>query len=812
MKYFRSTIAAIILMICSVSAFSQTDLFKADKLFCRLYFEEAKQVYLDIVKEDKKVLPDVYFKLAECYRLLDKPIDASAWYAISVTYSENSPIDYLLYAQSLQQLGNVEEARKWYSEYEIAAASDSRGARGVIACENIPSILQNPEQFAIRNESLVNTPTSDITPTFFKEVVIFSSDRESGDFTKKEQGWTGNPYYNLYVAEIGEDGNLISADIIPKNINSKYHDGPPTQSQDHNLMIYTKSHSKKKKTDDNCPRKVLYNLKLVEAKYDATLNAWAPSDDKAFQKINNVNYNAAHPTLAVDGKTLYFISDNPDFEGHLGGTDIYVSTSNGITWSEPKNLGPNVNTEGNESFPYISNDNTLYYSSDANPGNGGLGGLDIYFVKYDSSANEFKNVANMGAPINSKRDDFGIIVEMRDNEVHSGYFTSSRTKEEYKNAQGGDDIYYFFPNLPFYLEVLALDDCERDSLPGVEISVMKDTAVLIQDLTDTNGIFLAETGFKMDSSYTIRARYLDQEITRDLLVSGYKLGDTINLDYLFEGGLKVYGNVMNDFTNQPLVQATVIITDIETDSVITVETDDKGYYAVDLKPDKTYNIDITKFGYKMQSETFSTADMDCQTIQKMILIPPGSLFLLNVYYYFDKAKVERYAEDLTELNKLVTYLKENPTYIIEIRSHTDARASFKYNEGLGKRRAQSVKDYLIAQGITEERLFPISYGEYCIINQCVDGVRCNEVQHQRNRRTQVYVMNSEKKTVITTREQEKWTIEDDQYVEGGKYYEKGKGSNWKTNEGFEGKTSNWRNIPVRKKCADDSISETDTEN
>jgi outer membrane protein OmpA-like peptidoglycan-associated protein/tetratricopeptide (TPR) repeat protein len=811
MKKMKKISILFTLLIMAVGAFGQkSKIQKADRLFCQMAFDEAKELYQEVISDNKDISEDVFFKLAECYRLLDMPQDAATWYARSVNYSQNSPTDYLYYAQSLQQLEQCTEAKTWFDKYYKAVPSDSRGWRGMLACDNLESLNANPYDYAVRNEVTVNSEQSDISPAFFEEGIIFSTDRHSEKYSKKTFEWTGNSFYNLMYAKKGDKGSLASPELLEGDANSQYHEGPPTFSKDNMQMIYSKTHNEKEKVSDNCPSKLVYNLKLVTSWYDKSSNSWSEASEKEFEKINNKDYIVANPSLSADGTLLFFTSNNKNFPGHKGGTDIYMSRFAGGKWSYPENLGPEINSEGDEGFPYIADDSTLYFSSNSNLGNGGLGGLDIYKATFNKNTKKYESVENLGAPINSSRDDFGLVFTMKDKRIDKGYFTSSRTKAQDANAKGSDDIYYFYPQKPVVLKVLALEDCNNNPLANAMVTILQDKDTILTGMTDSNGVLLNDSILQKDTKYHLIGRFDDQELTGDLLTYGKEDGDTLAYDFNFKGVLRVFGNINNDHTNLPLEGAIVTVKDKKSGQKVTTETDANGNYSINLKPGREYDVEISKFGYAVKSQTISTVGRKCDPIEISIPIRPGSDFLVNVYYYFDKAYIFRYAEALKDLDDLVEYLQENPNYNIEVRSHTDARASFKYNEALGQRRAQSVKDYLIDHGIADNRLTPVSYGEYCTLNGCDDGVKCNEVQHQRNRRTEIKVLNYDGELVLKTREKEKWTTDEDRYVEGGKYFEKGKGSNWQQEEDFVGKYGIWKDIEVRKNCDDVKAGQDET--
>lgn len=790
------------LFVMVTPSFGQAKLKKANKLFCQLAYNEALTLYLSAVEEQPdEIEPDVFYKIGLCYIENDKPMEAEEWFGKSVEHDTNSPGDYLLYAQVLQQNERYGEATKWYKSYSQAQPGDSLGYWGARACESYIDLMMGG-QYLVENVSGINSSSSDISPTFFDNKVIFSSDRAARKYTEKTFKWTGGFFYNNFESIEIEPGELGSPELIEGGVNSKYHDGIATLSADGHKMIFTKTHDEKKKASEDCKGRVIYNLKLVSAEYSQEDGDWEDPSDKPFVNINNKDYNVAHPSLSSDGSRLYFVSDNPDFETAQGGADIYVTKLNGEVWSAPVNVGIKVNSVGQEVFPFIYNDSILYYSSNSNRGNGGLGGLDIYYVKVDTSTGlALDNPKSMGWPINSSRDDFGFIAREDDKGIEYGYFSSSRTVHESDSAIGRDDIYFWRPDIPLILQILAQDDCKFDPVSNADITVASNDSVLDQGVTDSEGGYINDTDIHAKSEYEITASYRNQKLTESLNTSENSPGDTIRINFKFEGELTIKGIVLNSETANPLIDAEVSLQNASTgEEVGSIMSDESGHYDLSLMAEMEYYLIGYKLGYLSDTVRVSTVNMSCETIQEDLHLSPGRQFLTNVYYYFDKANISKYPENLTDLDALVAFLNENPTLEIEVRSHTDSRGSAYYNQALAQRRAQAVKDYLIDSGIDASRLTPISYGEYCPTNDCKDGVPCNEVEYQRNRRTEVVVTNNPAGKVLKSREKTRWVTGSDFYVEGGKYGEQGKGSNWREKEQFQSKHGNWRNIKIRKDC------------
>lgn len=773
---------------------------KADKLFCEWAFNEAIDLYETIIEDydSTKVDPDTYFKLAECYRLLDQPEKAAQWYAESVKHPDNSPQDFYQYARALQQVEHYAEASKWFTLYNDTTGN-KKGARGIQAAGNLDDIASNPLKVEVKNAVTVNSRRSEMGATFYKDGIVFSSDRYEGTYGSKTFKWTGNAFYNVYYAEQDGNYNFDQPELFIATITSQYHDGPTTFSADEKEMIFTRNHSKPEvDKSGECKNRTIYNLKLMSTVNDDK-DGWQRASEDPFVNLNSVDHIIAHPTLSTDGKTLYFTSDNEAFPGHKGGSDLYKATLEEGVWVNPTNLGNAINSEEDEGFPFIYQDSILFFASNGNIGNGGLGGLDVYMATLNRTADQFEKVTNLGTPINSSRDDFGLIVREKEPGQYYGYFTSSRTAKQDPLKVGGDDIYYFYPAQSLDILVIAQHTETEAPFADAEISVLKVRDTLSQGTTNADGQFFDSGILDLNRSYTVTAQIEGVEVVKTVRTSGYEYGDTVvvMLEYC---PVEVAGVVTNYLTGEPLADVELEVTDQKTDQTFKVMTDEKGAYRFSAESNTTYLVSAYKFGYRVNEQEVSTIGKNCETVTVPVSLLTSDRFLTNVYYFFDKADIYLYEESVNDLEDLVAFLEENPNLTVELRAHTDSRGSYTYNEKLAQRRAQSVKDFLIDRGIDEDRLTPVAYGEYCLTNECADGVECNEVQHQRNRRTEIVVTNLEGEIVAQGRELDRWTESEDQYVEGGKYYERGKGSNWFVKEVFSGKYGNWRKVAVRKTC------------
>jgi len=395
-------------------------------------------------------------------------------------------------------------------------------------------------------------------------------------------------------------------------------------------------------------------------------------------------YSVAHPALSPDEKIMYFVSDMP---GSLGESDIWkVEISDDGTFGMPINLGSTVNTKERESFPFVSADNKLYYASN---GKLGLGGLDI-FVSDIIDDYEYEEAVNLGKPINSSMDDFGFYI---DTEKKTGFFTSNRA-----GGKGDDDIYRLKEIERIYnplVEGIVIDADNQGRIPYSTVNLFDDNGKLLATkTTDKNGEYYFEKNIlPADTPFKIQAEkpgYISQEKS---------LRTPKEIDF----------------------QTTTLREDIE------------------IIPE--FGLDL---GMLSGVHVAPPDDIDELNITASDITVDAALSeLLNVVIYFDLDKWNIRKDAEPELNKILKVMQDYPKIKVDIRSHTDSRHNYKYNEELSEKRAQASKDWLVSKGISPDRLTAKGYGEYKLLNHCKDGVPCSEVEHAVNRRSEFIITSVE---------------------------------------------------------------------
>ncbi len=627
---------------------------------------------------------------------------------------------------------------------------------------------QPPITVDLRNEAAVNTEGLDFSPTFYEDGIVFISTNTAG-LKKKTDDRLKLPAMSILRSRRGADGNLLPPEPFAAELSSLYHEGPVCFDRTTETIFFSRNaliNGKVKLAKDATQKMRLYWSKREGS-------TWSPPQPLPF---NNNEFDDCHPAISIDGDKLFFSSNRP---GGFGGMDLYVSYRIGDTWSEPVNLGANINTRGDEVFPFIHADNTLYFASNGLPG--GKGKLDLYYVVQDGA--NWTQPINLGEPFNTAGDDFGLIVDL--NKINGYFSTDGRQSKGGK----GDDIYSFHvengnlddyllqnqrvPNRALDVTVTVVDKVTGTPIEGAEVRMLNYDAstvigrdergnlITVQKVdgkeiisalppdkgingsTNAGGRFSAEV--KPGNYVIIAAKEMYQ--TRQVRLPISKAGNelTIALERSANSNkVRWNASVFNYVTNAPLAGATLVLTNRTTQAKDTVVTDANGQVDYYLDKNTKYKIDMFQGGRLLGSSEINTAawslpnQIMMQNFSVAPLLPGTVIELPNIYYNFNDATLRPDARK--DLDLVVSLLKQQPTITIEIASHTDCRGSSKYNEELSQRRANGVVEYLVQNGIHRDRLRPIGYGESQPRNHCHDGVPCTEAEHARNRRTEIRIL------------------------------------------------------------------------
>lgn len=714
MNLLKFSSLLLLISFFSLNTYSQ-NLASAHKKFENFSYADAIIDYEDYLKKHEDQLAEE--RLAECYRMINKLDKAEKWYAKVMKYEDKEPTYILYYAQVLQVNGKCPEAVDFAKQYNALVPGDSRGKSIIEACENSNVFEKDAILFEVKQAPL-NSPNDDFGAILYNNGIVFTSDRPNN---KKTTDWTNKPYLDVYyAAKKGEDYFSLPVKLNG-DFKSQYHIGPVCFNEQATIAYITRNVNSTSK-NNIVSRVKLYKAIMKDGKWD----------DLKILPFCQEEYNYAYPYLSPDGKYLYFASD---MEGGQGGVDIYRVSIDEEEIGDPENLGPTVNTKGDERFPTISSNGDLYFSSNGHPG---LGAQDLFISKKNGTS--FGKAQNMGAPINSQRDDFGLIWNTDNN---SGYFSSNRP-----GGAGGDDIYHFVKTA-IICEGSVFDSKTSQRLDSAQVIVFKNGEIVERLVTDDKGQF--RISLVPDASYKIQASQLGYTTNfKSINTSENEKNYRADIPLLQEEKVvvaedvifKVEGIIRNKETGKPLSNANIKINNQCNNSDTYVTTGDDGYYTALLERNCDYNIYGIKENFFASSTQITTKGWNnSQTFKKDIELAPielnKAIKLENIYYDVNKWDIR--PDAAFELDKLVKILKENPGIKIELGSHTDCRASDEYNLNLSSKRATSAVSYIISKGIDPSRLSAVGYGETQPVNQCTNGVQCTEIEHQMNRRTEFKV-------------------------------------------------------------------------
>jgi outer membrane protein OmpA-like peptidoglycan-associated protein len=538
----------------------------------------------------------------------------------------------------------------------------------------------------------------------YKGSVVLVSNRRNTGFLNRNYAWTGQYFTDLIA--IGDTVD-ISTDKLWKEVKrTNPHDGPISFSKDNKTAILTVN----QKEIDQVGGIKFSRLELKI--YREKNGEWS---EEVFP-YNNKTYSVGHGVLDQQGN-LYFASDKP---GGFGGVDIYKSTYTNGSWSEPVNLGSKVNTWRDEVFPFVSNNGTLYFSSNGWPGNGGL---DVFYQENDKS-----NPKHIGNPINTNADDFGIYV---DETTGRGFLSSNRNV--YK-----DEIYTISKPIYKIEAEITLTTCDNKPLDKKQILV-KNSKTGIEDAMTTDAKGKISIKPSINSSYVFSfagdeqldavksEKTFDKEGKFPISLSAKYKAKSLKLKVVDQDGKNIIGAQLTYYSKGAsgkkilTADAPIIISQAEIAEVDSIVG---------------YMINYSDCKFIMPKNESCSSD---PTVSMNFIKKQGSEFikLENIYYDFDLWNIR--PEGKIELDKLVKYMKEHPELPVELGSHTDCRGSDYYNEWLAERRSESCVKYVKKMGIPSDKIIAKGFGEKQLYNKCADGVKCSEAEHQENRRTELKI-------------------------------------------------------------------------
>ncbi len=657
-KYCYLLLAFLLLFACKYSE----KINDGRTAYERKQFAEATRLYeKEFGKTTGKDQAQIAFFAGKSYLEMNDNDKATEWFkkAWDLDYGPGALKEY---AYALKRGERYDEAIKIFEQLGRETGNIFKYDQEVAACKKADKWLAFPQETGYELEKQTfNSSASDYAPAFYKDnQLIFTSDRSSID-GKQTYKWTGKDFSDLFIVE-KEGGAVAFAEL-----NSEYNEGTIAFNSSYSTAYFTRCGSDKKDGTDYC--KIVFSKKTRDG-------GWTTPKICSFVKGK---FNFAHPYLADDDKTLYFSSD---MSNGFGGADIYKVVRQEDGWSQPNNLGGEVNTPKDEKFPFRYEDK-LYFASD---GHVGMGGLDIFEARKEKGS--WREVTNLRAPVNSGGDDFGFIIRKAENDTSEGYLSSTR-----KEGEGKDDIYYFAKTI---IEIAPPLPPVDTIVPAPPIdTIIPPPEVVYQFVLD--GKVLAKQYENSDDP--------NSAVTGNAPLPGAKVSVSFN------GG------------------------------PVGLETDGNGRFTMQLNEETDYFLLASKEGYFNNSAQVSTKgekdeNQPAKTFQVEIVLDPifrnKEITLENIYYDYDKWDIRPDAEP--SLNLLVKVLNENPSIRIQLSSHTDCRGKDAYNKELSQKRAQSAVDYLISRGIDPGRMLAQGYGAAVPAVSCPCG-KCTDDEHQANRRT-----------------------------------------------------------------------------
>lgn len=779
---------------------------RAETLYKQGAFADAAKIYERYLAKNRSM--EGSLGLARCYRAMGLKEKAEQRYAEVVFNPASPPENKLEFGKMLKGMGKYEKAKTWFLKYVEQSGDSLIGTRWVNSCDWAKNAMGDSMAYQVSHSSPANSKNSEISPVWYKNGLLFSSNRSRGFLFRFVNAKTKMPFYDLYFSEFSADGQLGKPSYQRDNLNTKFHDGPIGMPAAENVAFITRNNTDGLGTNRDVAGFSRVNIYRIENH----IGRWRKGTPVPF---SSAEYNIAHPTVSADGTTLYFVSDMP---GGFGGTDIYRSRLLSAGWTTPENLGPKINTESNEGYPYLSSDSTLFFASDRPEG---FGGKDIFSSQLRKGT--WSEPQNAGYPLNTPSDDFGVCISpIRP----VGFFSTNRA-----SGKGDDDIWAFkrFKSV----QAIFIDALTGLPLEGVRVE--------ISDINQKTSTFI--TGLDGKVKYTLRVgqeifmkagKEEFQDIKETVSVRSVAPDQDLLKTFALQGEKRyiVAGTLVDAGTRKPIEGVTVrVIGGIEERRY----TNERGQYQVPIQQGEEYTVIFQHANFIPTVFNFNTLkDTEARTFQfdgamkkgaylwvegqafdpeRQHPVGGANIHILNSNtrkevrslvtrsdglfwqvldeardytivaargdYFTARAELKRDSlvsdtnnlklemlplqpgrvfktlyydynssnisdNGKRDLEELAFLLKENPGISIELSSHTDSRGGADFNKRLSQTRADQTVDYLSALGIDRQRIKAIGHGEELLANNCIDGVSCTDELHAQNRRTELKIIRIDK--------------------------------------------------------------------
>jgi|GEM_PF-4902871 hypothetical protein len=566
MKASLKLIVVVVVLFKTSLSFSQdknivahfkNDLKLAEELYAKQAYLKAGELFQRIAKKDT-ANADIRFKIGECYWKLNNTTEAEYWYKEGFK-RDNATVNLAEYklhlAEALVINGKKEEAKIWYDLYSKESLSKRAIAeskkRGLDAYD---TFFRDSLFYSVK-ELPINSPAAEYCPTFYQKGLVFVSNRKTVELVKNVDATDQGNFLDLYYVEFEGDSGFGKLQKFT-DFNTGLNEGPITFFDNGKKAVF--SRNEKGGGKDTRRLQLFYSEKDQNGK-------WAKPQPLPF---NSSNYSVSHPFYDKNTNCLYFVSDMP---GGYGGTDIYRSIYLNGAWMMPENLGASINTSGNEMFPFVSKDSCLYFSSNGLPG---MGGLDLFFVDLKNNGSK---PLNLGAPLNSSKDDFSLI--LNDN-TSTGFFSSNRKKS------GGDDIYRIIIHKIKYEGVL-LDKLKAMPLKGVNVRISDTETGKIEWIVKSSNKGTFSCYLMPGRHYLVEAVKEDYKVSKTEVFVNSRYETVVRSKIIMEKVKKsfVKGRVIKDTS---LVKNCMVkVFDFSNDSVEVMKTNSAGEFSCEINKDTT---------------------------------------------------------------------------------------------------------------------------------------------------------------------------------------------------------------------------------
>lgn len=589
----RCTILLFAATVLSLPVFGQTfnaSLRKANKQYELHAYNLAIPSYEDAIKrrsDDAEALG----KLADCYRHLNRMNEAADTYARAVRQKDVDKVHILGFGLVLKALGRYDEAKQWFLLYarDADAMVGNHFAQG---CDFAKSQLTVTSSYTVTNE-FINTTASEFGPAFYgQQQVVFSSART--DIQRSSANWAGKANNQLFLANIGKSIYLESPVFLRSNVNNEFNQGPLSFSPDGRTVAYTRNNF----VDGT---RQIGSSGMELSLYTASINTngdWV--DDKPVP-FNGTGFSTGYPCFSPDGSAIYFSSNRPD---GFGGYDIYVSYRTGNTWSTPENLGPVVNSPGDEVTPYYDGV-MLFFSSDWHDG---LGGYDVF--RAESTNNRWTKIYHLGSAVNSPADDYGFLYDSFRN---IGYVVSNRT-----GGRGNEDIYRVQRSAD-YIVIKVKNATDGTPIPGASLDFSACGEGVYQ--ADNRGMYSFQAVQGLNCNILVKK---EGYLSNNLQVATLGGGESREYEVTLSRSNDAYaGKILDYTTRRPLDGVLVAATNQSTSVTNETTSNASGDYYLALSPYVIYNVRFSRPGYKDFITTVRPNDGLDRTILGVVSMLPA---------------------------------------------------------------------------------------------------------------------------------------------------------------------------------------------